>query len=32
MKLREVYLASDGAQRNFQDLSFALEAILIKTT
>jgi uncharacterized protein Yka (UPF0111/DUF47 family) len=32
LKLREVYLATDDAMRNFQELSFALEAILIKTT
>lgn len=32
LKLREIYLASDDAMRNFQELSFALEAILIKTT
>jgi uncharacterized protein len=32
LKLREIFYATDNAMRYFQDLSFALEAILIKTT
>lgn len=32
LKLREVFYATDNAMRYFQELSFALEAILIKTT
>jgi uncharacterized protein len=32
LKLREIFYATDNAMRYFQELSFALEAILIKTT
>jgi len=32
LKLREIFYATDNALKNFQELSFALEAILIKTT
>jgi uncharacterized protein Yka (UPF0111/DUF47 family) len=32
LKLREIFYATDNAMRYFNELSFALEAILIKTT
>jgi uncharacterized protein len=32
LKLREIFYATDNALRYFQELSFALEAVLIKTT